>query len=402
MGFCLYAVPGDLDLSFGTTKTGIVITELNRWAQTNDSGVDSYGNIIAAGKTLAQIEGSFIARYTSQGILDTSFNNSGIQELYVGQSTSWSSIALLPNADIVVGGFVSNGQTDCILAKYSYRGILDPAFCPSNEPLRAHIGNGSVIRSLAITPQGDYIAGGEAVQGSGYLMILKYLNTGLLDTSFGNSGAVLTNLGKLQGSINKIIIQPHDEKIIAVGSIENGTNTQFALARYLSDGSPDTTFGENGAVCTGIEYYAAAYAVALQPDNYIVVAGFTFDEATHTCKFAIARYDTDGNLDPKFMETGVVITPVQYGARAYALVIQPDGKIIVGGTSIGNRSEQFAVVRYNNDGTLDESFGRKGIVTSSPGTQIAGINSLFLQNDTMLIAAGYADEDIALARYYTT
>lgn len=397
----LHAQPGGIDITFGNTQTGVVVTELNRWAQINEICCDSYGNIVVAGQTLAQLEGSFVARYTSQGVLDPSFNQSGIQELYIGQTSSWSSVALLPNADILVGGFVRDDRTDCTLAKFSSDGILDAGFCPLNKPVRLHIGNSSAIHSLAITTDGECIAGGTCVQGSGYLMILKYLSNGLLDTSFGDCGTVITNFDKHQGNINKIIVHPQDGNIIGVGYIENGTNTEFAITRHLPNGSPDTSFGTNGTVSTGIEYYAAACAVALQPDNYIVVAGFTFDEATYTRKFVVARYDTNGNLDPHFMG-GIVVTPINYGAEAHAIVIQPDGKIILGGTSIGNRCWQWTLVRYNNNGSLDESFGNKGIATFSPGKQTAGITSLVLQSDTKLIAAGYADEDIAVARYFTT
>lgn len=396
---CLHTVPGDLDRSFGNAQTGIVVTQLNRTAQINEVRFDHTGNIIAVGTTLAHIPGSFVARYTSEGILDRSFNKCGIQELYTAHSINWSSVEVLPNAHILVGGFARNMQTNCALAKYTSDGVLDIEFCPQKEPLCLHIGEGSEINSLAVTSDGNYIAGGACVKGSGYFMLLKCLSNGLPDNSFGDNGTVLTNFGR-QGRINQIGIQPQDEKIVAVGYIENGVNTQFAVARYLPDGSLDESFGVNGTVSTGIEYYATARAIAFQPDNYIVVAGFTFDEATHTRKFALARYDTHGKLDPHFMGTGIVVTPIQYGAEAHAVAIQPDGKIILGGTSHGNRCLQFTLVRYNSDGSLDKSFGNNGIISHSSETYDACINSIILQNDTKLIVAGYAGHDILIARYF--
>ena len=393
----LHAASGDLDISFGPTKTGTVISELNRTARINDIQIDNNNNIIVVGSTLAQTEGSFVARYTSDGILDSSFNTSGIQEFYVGRSGTWEAASILPNADILVGGYIRTTQTYCALAKVTTSGAFDPKFNSSGEIITNLIGDGACIRSLAITTDGKYIAGGSCIKGLSNGMLLKYNSNGILDDSFGNNGVVLTTFG-LQGSINKIGIQT-DEKIVAVGYMEKGANTQFAVARYLPDGTPDPDFGSGGSVSTLIEYYATARALVFQPDGYIVVAGFSFDFETHVRKFVVARYDTQGNLDQNFNGTGIVITPIQYGAEAHAVIIQPDGKIIVGGSSEGNRTTQFTLVRYNNNGSKDESFGNNGIVTSSLGQYNSGITSMFLQNNTKLIAAGYADEDIALARY---
>lgn len=139
----------------------------------------------------------------------------------------------------------------------------------------------------------------------------------------------------------------------------------FALARYNPDGSLDTGFGNNGKVTTkifdGNDY---AEAVAIQRDGRIVVAGRAAP-SSGTMDFAICRYDPDGTLDPSFGNSGKVVIDASFPAglsdAAPGLAIQPDGKILVTGR---NGADRFGLVRLHNDGSLDTGFGASGKVST--------------------------------------
>ncbi len=144
----------------------------------------------------------------------------------------------------------------------------------------------------------------------------------------------------------------------------------FALARYTTNGALDFSFGENGKVTTTFNNsYAVANAIALQGDK-IVVAGCT--SAYNNTDFALARYTTDGKLDSSFGVNGIVTTdfntPNDY---ANAIAIQGD-KIIAAGFTGNYPNTDFALARYTTNGALDSSFGVNGKVI----TQLAGSSSI--------------------------
>src|SRR5205823_5199649 len=137
----------------------------------------------------------------------------------------------------------------------------------------------------------------------------------------------------------------------------------FAVARYNADGSLDTTFGSGGTVTTNFgpgATYDDADGVAIQSDGKIVVAG-TCNRGGSDNVFAVARYNADGSLDSTFGSGGTVTTDFGLGGSddsAYAVALQPDGKIVAAGaTYLGGVPGDFALARYNPDGTLDSTFG---------------------------------------------
>ncbi|MFJ5549166.1 delta-60 repeat domain-containing protein [Streptomyces sp. NPDC093225] len=199
-----------------------------------------------------------------------------------------------------------------------------------------------------------------------------------------------------------------DGKIIAVGggTYEPPTATDFALARYTADGSPDATFGAGGKVTTdfggGSE---AAFAMALQADGKIIAAG---SRSTNEGggEFALARYTADGSLDTTFGAGGRVTTA--FGgdfAQAFAMRLQADGKIVAVGHSGTFGSVDFALARYDTDGGLDAGFGAGGTVTTDIGGAFDSARAAALQADGKIIAAGYGGsagtDDFALVRYDT-
>jgi uncharacterized delta-60 repeat protein len=186
-----------------------------------------------------------------------------------------------------------------------------------------------------------------------------------------------------------------------IATPEGEGHSDFAVVRYNPDGTLDTSFGSGGIARTGLSGggYDVAAAVVAQPDGKIIVAGVSASYSTFGLDFALARYDRHGRLDPGFGDGGVVRTAIStvQDDFAEALVLQPDGKLVAGGVSLGTG---FALARYLPDGSLDTGFGSGGIVTT-PGTD--WIHDLALQPDGKLVAAGTIFEepylDFAVARY---
>ncbi|HEV7865822.1 MAG TPA: delta-60 repeat domain-containing protein, partial [Acidimicrobiia bacterium] len=160
-------------------------------------------------------------------------------------------------------------------------------------------------------------------------------------------------------------------------------------------GSLDATFGADGAFRTNLGgTYDWAYATAIQPDGRILAAGVS--DARGTYDFALARYTSTDSLDPTFGQGGVVLTDFgQSYDWAYALALQPDGKILVAGVSDASGSKDIALARFGPNGTLDRSFGRGGLVTErmrSLTTDI--IHGIVVQPDGKIVVAGVTFEDV--------
>jgi uncharacterized delta-60 repeat protein len=227
---------------------------------------------------------------------------------------------------------------------------------------------------------------------------------GTLDPTFGVGGAQVVAIGVGNDTASAMVVQP-DGKILVAGSVaENGFD--FAIVRFLRDGALDTTFGTGGKVTTDFNgSFDSAYAIALQPDGKIIVAG-TSSVSGSSFDFAVARYLPDGTLDPTFSGDGKQTTPVGTGVDfANAVVIEPGGKIVLGG-STGRppfgADVDFALVRYLSDGSLDASFGSTGIVITPVTTNsVDSISALALQqiNGEWCIVAAGTNSDFALARY---
>jgi uncharacterized delta-60 repeat protein len=171
---------------------------------------------------------------------------------------------------------------------------------------------------------------------------------GELDTTFGTGGKVTTAVGLGDDEAFSVVLQS-DGKIVAAGYSYNGSNYVFAVDRYNIDGSLDTTFDTDGKVTTAVGSGTdVATSVVLQSDGKIVVAGYSYNGSNYD--FAVVRYNTNGSLDTTFDTDGKVTTAIGSGEdRALSVVLQSDGKIVAAGYSYnGSNNNDFAVVRYSN------------------------------------------------------
>jgi len=289
--------------------------------------------------------------------------------------------------------------------------LLDATFNSSGIVTTAVGTNSDQANALAIQPSdGKLVAAGFSAVGgvnNHEFALVRYNTDGSLDTSFGTTGTVTTSIGGLQDNANALAVQPSDGRLVAAGSSLIGASTVIALARYNTDGSLDTTFGTMGIVTTATGTIDdEAFALQVQPlDGKLVVAGFS---NTGTDKvIALVRYNTDGSLDTTFGTTGKVTTAIgTTNDKAFALQIQSDGKLVVAGFSrTGTGTFVFALARYNTDGSLDTGFGTTGIVTTAVGSISDKAFALQIQADGRLVAAGLSFTGVynvfALVRYNT-
>jgi uncharacterized delta-60 repeat protein len=355
----------------------------------------------------------------TSGTLDASFGTSGKATADFGGPSAARTLAVQADGKILAAGVaVLNGGTDFALARYNSNGTLDTSFGTSGKVTTAFDFPGNFDRVFTIVPQpdGKFVAVGSTVNLFANFALARFNANGMLDTSFGAGGIVTTGFG-VSAEATSAVVQA-DGKIVAAGYANLDGGESFALARYNSNGTLDTTFGTGGKVGTAFDSghgfsYAQAFSVAVQPDGRIVAAGnkeigaCLFNGLEQPCfDFALARYNSDGTLDASFGTGGRVTTDFAGpNDQAESVVVQPDGRIVVAGAAgpFINRGFDFALARYNSNGTLDTSFGTSGKVT----TDFAGANdvpfSVAVQPDGNIVLAGGATINgraaFALARY---
>jgi uncharacterized delta-60 repeat protein len=221
---------------------------------------------------------------------------------------------------------------------------------------------------------------------------------GDLDSAFGEGGKFIADTDR--GSIGFAITLQPDGKIVVAGATKSKKKGyDFAVARMNSDGELDEAFSEVGQ----FDFFRGddiAHAVALQQNGKIVAAGEVYNKANNSSDFGLLRVNSDGSLDTSFGPNGKVTTDFSGLAdRVFAMAIRPDGKILVAGLTDTGVDFDFALARYNSNGSLDETFGTGGKVTTDFFNSSDICYSIALQPDGKIVAAGVMSGNFALARY---
>jgi len=352
------------------------------------------------------------ARAGMAGTLDPGFGTGGKVISDVGSGSQDSAIAVgiaTGRKPVVIGTSDANGSKDFAVLRYTKAGALDTKFGVGGKVL-TDFGTGSsdFANGGLVEPNGKIVVvgGSNAADSNTDFAIARYNKNGTLDSSFGNGGKVLTDFGAgNQFEDATAVALAAGGKLIVVG----GTSTDFAVARYNKNGTLDTSFGTGGLVTTDFGGDTDfAQAVAIQSDGKIVVAGSSNASDPMKRDFAIARYNKNGTLDMKFGNGGKVLT--DFGTDSYdvggAMVLAPNGKIVVGGSSDAlDPNFDFALARYNRDGSLDDTFGNGGKVLTPFGMGSDDeMDAIALEPRNKIIAVGSTlaqnpDGDTALARY---
>ena len=417
---------GDLDPTFG--DGGVVMTDFNISTDlANAVTIQPDGKLVVAGTTYTNNDFSdedfAIARYNTDGSLDASFGNNGkVTTDFPNRAAVISAVVVQPDGKIVVAGgayplFTFTG--DFKLARYNPNGSLDTSFGIGGIVTTIFPGDGSYAFALALQSDGKIIAAGTdffdfhpGEMSDTNFALARYNSDGSLDTTFGNGGTVTTDFLGAEDDAYSVLIQP-DGKIVAVGSANSPFDYyDFAAARYLPNGTLDTTFGTGGKVRTdfGNNDLDIAYAAALQPDGKIVAAGTTVFDFGVSEDFALVRYNSDGTLDTSFDGDGrLLIDFGSFAQNAYAVLVQADGKIVTAGYPATEKADSdFLLARCLPNGALDSSFGVGGKVRTSLGDLSGGAQAALLQPDGKIVAVGFqatksdSNVEFALVRYLGT
>ncbi|HEX6680654.1 MAG TPA: PASTA domain-containing protein [Gaiellaceae bacterium] len=288
--------------------------------------------------------------------------------------------------DTNVGRLAVGGGSDLS----SGAGTLDATFDGDGKVI-TDFGGDDVAGGVTVQADGKIVAAGGTFSGDGDFALARYNANGSLESGFGSGGLVRTDFGVSSDFASAVAIQADGKIVAAGGAASGGVSGDFALVRYNPDGSLDSTFGGGGKVVTNLQRNEFARGLAIQPDGKIVAVGqTTATTGVAGYDFAVARYNPDGSLDASFGGVGYVITPFTSTLDgADAVLIQPDGKIVAAGVAnAGSPSTQdIALARYNPDGGLDGSLDGDGKVeTQDPGA--GGAWGVALQADGKLVAAG--------------
>ncbi|MEA3478344.1 MAG: T9SS type A sorting domain-containing protein [Bacteroidota bacterium] len=229
---------------------------------------------------------------------------------------------------------------------------------------------------------------------------------GSLDNTFGTGGVAIGPSYPSDDRSQDMLIQP-DGKILLGGYSDSGTSSDFSIARYNADGTPDNNFGTNGIVFIDLGTDSDwCWSIALQADGKILMGGTVYHQFTTNNDFALVRLNSNGTADITFGTGGIVTTDIEgLWDDGYDVALQADGKILLGGEAYIVDGRDFCIVRYNPDGTLDNTFGTAGVVLTSFGSVRDRLRNICLQDDGKIVACGWtenaSEDDIAVARYNT-
>lgn len=275
--------------------------------------------------------------------------------------------------------------------------VLDPTFGDGGVSLPELGDRFECPAAVALQPDGRIVVVGGANDGNGdrRISVARVLADGAADPSFGDGGVAAPAFTQERRSRARaaVVVQP-DGRIVVAGRADAPEHAHVALARYLPDGTLDPEFGDGGRVrFDGLPFASAASAEALQPDGRLVVVGSIADEIIHEpfreSFLLVLRYLPDGTLDPEFGDGGVVRTNVAHRlSGAAAVALQADGKLVVAGKATNGRHDDFAVVRYLPDGTLDGRFGRDGRAVVDVGNSNNETSDVVLMPDGRIVLVG--------------
>lgn len=327
---------------------------------------------------------------------DSSFGSDDVEPATGAFEAGAQAVAIQDDGKIVVAGYSRGlgGESEFAVARYHPDGTLDTSFDGDGMAITSLRSASNTGMSLAIHDDGKIVVVGySGPPGSHDFVVARYDSNGSLDSSFGGTGTVTTSVSDGNDEAMAVAIQSNGGVVVAgVGA------AAFELVRYTPDGTLDPTFGDAGIVSTSPGQNGGAWGIAIQSDGRIVVAGRV---STGT---ALARYLADGQLDPSFDGDGIVKNDIALlHDQPHALVIQPDGRIVVGGYYSGAAAEGFAVVRYKPDGSLDSSFGVGGILETKIAVVGGGAYAVTLQPDGGILVVSERNGEraggIAITRY---
>lgn len=386
-----------LDTNFGTS--GIAFIAQGTGAYVTKITTQSDGKILVIGMcVVAGTSTVFLARLTTTGALDTTFNSTGIATLNYGTDIFVQSFAMQSDGKILIAGYsVSDGVAHLLIARYSSTGSLDDTF-GSGGIVTKLIGSSTAVGDLAqqtISEENYILVTGQAIINQvPCAYVARYDEDGVLDETFGSDGVVITQVG-IAATPTSIIVQS-DNKVIVAGSVFDGVR-KVLLARYTIGGVLDTDFGTQGIVTTSVADSVddGADDVVVQADGKIVLVGRS--QIDGHGKILIARYTSLGVLDDTFGDEGTTTTGLDADVFGSSVSIKSNGTFMVSG-AVGDFGYE---ARYLADGFLDISFGANGFITTTLTSTVPLFPTCLDASERILMGGALGDNGV-VARYRST
>jgi uncharacterized delta-60 repeat protein len=283
-------------------------------------------------------------------------------------------------------------------------GDLDPTFSNDGRQTTTFAVN-DYAEAVAIQSDGRIVVAGYTGPAGNYdFGVSRYNSNGTLDVSFSGDGKLTTDFFGENDFGEAVAIQSDGKIIVAGVAVSEQAGNEFALVRYNTDGTLDNTFDGDGRVTTDFNGDDdVAYDILIQPNGKIVVGGSTKSNGMGN-DFALARYNTNGTLDATFSGDGKQSTDFGGSDTAAAIAIQSNGKVVAAGYSSAGGYFAFALARYNTNGALDTTFSGDGKTTTNLGDDASSAYSVAIQSNGRIVAGGsvvtgIGTTNFALARY---
>ncbi|WP_166437071.1 T9SS type A sorting domain-containing protein [Niastella caeni] len=345
------------------------------------------------------------------GSLDPTFNASGTPGFRIDNASGTpdgyefaTSMAITNDGKLLVAGRAENDNY-FLITRYTMAGEIDATFGAGGVvKVRSEVNNSARGYGMVLQPDGKIVLAGWNWPSTIDFCVMRFNADGSFDNTFGTGGKVTTPIGAGNDEGTNVALQ-NDGKIVVTGSSFNASgNTDYVVLRYTATGVVDSTFGTNGIVITDINAYDIPEGIAINSTTgAITIAGTSNSDYSllgthHTGNgdFTVVRYTSSGALDGSFGTGGIATFDISSGSAdaAHSLAVQPDGKLIVAGTTVRTvNNKDVVVIRLTTAGALDPSFGTGGIAIEN----YDGVNSdddcrsVALQSDGKIVIGGNVD-----------
>lgn len=405
---------GQLDHQFG--HGGLARTHADRRSEDIPQEIvqQSNGSLVVFGSTLNPETGALrveISRFRANGDVDHNFGGFGgdpdgvvvLRSLYfgaTGRDIGYSGL-VQPDGKILVTGSAQSAdgtQSKIFVVRLHSNGCLDYSFGNQGVVITTVGAIANSAAKIMRQPDGKFIVAGFTITGlpgssgpSDYdFALVRYNSNGTLDSSFGTGGKVVTSMGNGQDLARTAELLP-DGRIMVGGQSAIAGGWAISLAKFLANGQLDISFGFGGRLFMALAGFDSIWDIAVQPDGKFIIAAQACNTSVTTCDGAIARMYPSGSLDSSFSPStyGIVITQFNSGARMaenHSVKLQADGKIVTAGFDRLTKNAHFA--RYLTNGSLDPSFGTGGKAIIS--NKLDTVADMIIQSDGDISAAGQA------------
>lgn len=387
--------PGSIDVSYG--KNGkATASNGQEYDVARGMALQKDGKTVLVGYTLSDF---MVARFTVNGLPDSTFGSNGVVVTDVNNNSAEQANAVIVQTDgkiLVCGNTLNNTKRNFALLRYLSDGTLDNSFSGDGKLITTiSIGQDEPF-AIALQPDGKILLAGYS---EGKFALVRYKENGMPDSSFSNDGIQTTDIDAGSAVASSVHVLK-DGKILLAGYIEYNAQADCVLARYKTNGHPDSSFGSNGKVIADLGAIERIYCAVVQPDDKILVAGTYY---TSDFMFGIARFNATGTLDTSFSNDGKMTASFgnSHSSKALSVALQTDGKILVAGTD-NFSGWDIALLRLDSRGMPDLGFGNGGKVLTNFGLiNIDEAIGIAVLPNGKIIAGGSSDGDFICVRYHS-